>query len=160
MEAALLDHLQDFLLELGNGFCFEARQKRISIDNEHDKIDLVFYHRILKCHILIDLKIREFHHGDVGQMNFYLNYYKNEMSAENDNAPIGLILCAHKNYTKVEYATAGLDNNLFVSKYKISLPSTKEIKAFLKDELDDLTSTAIEESSKHERHRHQSRKPW
>ncbi len=139
LEASLLNHLQDFLLELGNGFCFEARQKRISIDNEHDKIDLVFYHRILKCHILIDLKIREFSHTDVGQMNFYLNYYKNEIVSKDDNPPVGLILCANKNNTKVEYATAGLDNNLFVSKYKINLPSQKQIEKFIEDELEDLT---------------------
>ncbi len=137
LESALLDHLQDFLLELGNGFCFEARQKRISIDNEHDKIDLVFYHRVLKCHVLIDLKIREFKHSDVGQMNFYVNYYKNEISTEDDNPPIGLILCANKNSTKVKYAKAGLDENLFVSKYKISLPSVEEMETFIKDELVD-----------------------
>ena len=137
LESALLDHLQDFLLELGNGFCFEARQKRISIDNEHDKIDLVFYHRILKCHVLIDLKIREFKHSDVGQMNFYVNYYKNEIATQHDNPPIGLILCANKNSTKVKYAKAGLDENLFVSKYKISLPSIEEMEAFIKDELID-----------------------
>lgn len=135
LEKALINHLQDFLLELGNGFCFEARQKRISIDNEHDRIDLVFYHRILKCHILIDLKIREFNHSDVGQMNFYLNYYKNEIMQQNDNPPIGLILCANKNHTKVEYATAGLDNQLFVSKYKINLPSIQEIEEFLEEEI-------------------------
>ena len=131
LEEALLNHLQDFLLELGNGFCFEARQKRISIENEHDRVDLVFYHRILKCHILIDLKIREFSYADVGQMNFYLNYYKNEISEKTDNPPIGLILCANKNSTKVKYATAGLDNQLFVSKYKINLPSVEEIEKFL-----------------------------
>ena len=138
LESALLDHLQNFLLELGHGFCFEARQKRISIDNEHDKVDLVFYHRILKCHVLIDLKIREFKHSDVGQMNFYVNYYKNEISAKDDNPPIGLILCANKNSTKVAYAKAGLDENLFVSKYKINLPSTMEIEAFIEDELEEL----------------------
>ena len=139
LETQLLNHLQDFLLELGNGFCFEARQKRISIDNEHDQIDLVFYHRILKCHILIDLKIREFAHSDIGQMNFYLNYYKNEISQKTDNPPVGLILCANKNSTKVKYATAGLDNQLFVSKYQINLPSDKEIEKFIKDEFEDLT---------------------
>ena len=136
LEEALLNHLQDFLLELGNGFCFEARQKRISIENEHDRVDLVFYHRILKCHVLIDLKIREFSYADVGQMNFYLNYYKNEITEKTDNPPIGLILCANKNSTKVEYATAGLDSQLFVSKYKINLPSVEEIKAFIEDELE------------------------
>ncbi len=144
LETALLNHLQDFLLELGNGFCFEARQKRISIDNEHDKIDLVLYHRILKCHILIDLKIREFQHSDVGQMNFYVNYYKNEISSRDDNPPIGLILCADKNNTKVKYAKAGLDENLFVSKYKIKLPSIKEIEIFLKDELQNLVKSGHE----------------
>lgn len=138
LETALLNHLQDFLLELGNGFCFEARQKRISIDNEHDRIDLVFYHRVLKCHVLVDLKIRSFSHADVGQMNFYLNYYKNEIMAENDNPPVGLILCASKNHTKVEYATAGLSNQLFVSKYKINLPSLEAIEEFIEDELSEL----------------------
>jgi predicted nuclease of restriction endonuclease-like (RecB) superfamily len=138
LESALLNNLQYFLLELGNGFCFEARQKRISIENEHDRIDLVFYHRILKCHVLIDLKIREFSHADVGQMNFYLNYYKSEIRAENDNPPIGLILCANKNSTKVEYATAGLDNKLFVSKYKINLPSVDEIESFIHSELEEI----------------------
>jgi predicted nuclease of restriction endonuclease-like (RecB) superfamily len=138
LEEALLNHLQEFLLELGNGFCFEARQKRISIENEHDRIDLVFYHRTLKCHVLIDLKIREFSHADVGQMNFYLNYYKNEISQTNDNPPIGLILCANKNHTKVKYTTAGLDNQLFVSKYKINLPSTQEIEEFIYEELNHL----------------------
>jgi len=138
LEEALLNHLQDFLLELGNGFCFEARQKRISIENEHDRVDLVFYHRILKCHVLIDLKIREFSHADVGQMNFYLNYFKNEISDKSDNPPIGLILCANKNRTKVEYATAGLDSQMFVSKYKINLPSVEEIEAFISHEMEEL----------------------
>ncbi len=140
LETALLDHLEGFLLELGTGFCFESRQKRISIENEHDKIDLVFYHRILKCHVLIDLKIREFSHADVGQMNFYLNYYKNEIMTKDDSPPIGLILCANKNHTKVEYATAGLDNQLFVSKYKVNLPSQQELEEFIEDELEDFTN--------------------
>ncbi len=143
LEEALLNHLQDFLVELGNGFCFEARQKRISIENEHDRVDLLFYHRILKCHILIDLKIREFSHADVGQMNFYLNYFKNEISEPNDNPPIGLILCANKNSTKVEYATAGLDNQLFVSKYQINLPSVEEIREFIEDEMESLNEEEV-----------------
>jgi len=138
LESALLNHIEDFLLELGTGFCFEARQKRISIDNEHDRIDLVFYHRVLKCHILVDLKVRAFSHADVGQMNFYLNYYKNEISMEGDNSPIGIILCTEKNNIKVEYATAGLDENLFVSKYKIVLPSIKELEELVKEDLEEL----------------------
>ncbi len=135
LEKALLDNIEDFLLELGTGFCFEARQKRISIDNEHDRIDLVFYHRILKCHVLVDLKVRAFSHADVGQMNFYLNYYKNEISMQDDNPPIGIILCTEKNDVKVRYATAGLDENLFVSKYKIVLPSINELENLIKEDL-------------------------
>lgn len=96
LETALLDKIQTFLQELGTGFCFEGRQKRITIDGEHDRIDLVFYHRILKCHILIDLKIRKFKHADSGQMNYYLNYYRNEVMQEGDNPPIGIILCTEK----------------------------------------------------------------
>lgn len=138
LESALLNHIEDFLLELGTGFCFEARQKRISIDNEHDRIDLVFYHRVLKCHVLVDLKVRAFSHADVGQMNFYLNYYKNEISSKEDNPPIGIILCTEKNSVKVEYATAGLDENLFVSKYKIVLPTTKELEELVKEDLEEL----------------------
>lgn len=138
LETALLNHIEDFLLELGTGFCFEARQKRISIDNEHDRIDLVFYHRVLKCHVLVDLKVRAFSHTDVGQMNFYLNYYKNEISSKEDNPPIGIILCTEKNNVKVEYATAGLDENLFVSKYKIVLPTAKELEELVKEDLEEL----------------------
>lgn len=138
LESALLNHIEEFLLELGTGFCFESRQKRISIDNEHDRIDLVFYHRVLKCHVLVDLKVRAFSYADVGQMNFYLNYYKNEISAESDNPPIGIILCTEKNNVKAEYATAGLDENLFVSKYKVILPTTKELENLVKEDLADL----------------------
>jgi len=132
LETALLDHIQEFILELGNGFCFEARQKRVTIDNEHDRIDLVFYHRLLKCHILIDLKTRKFRHTDAGQMNFYLNYFKNEVMTDNDNLPVGLILCTAKNETRVQYATAGLDGKIFVSKYLVQLPSEKELEEFIK----------------------------
>jgi predicted nuclease of restriction endonuclease-like (RecB) superfamily len=138
LESALLNHIEDFLLELGTGFCFEARQKRISIENEHDRVDLVFYHRILKCHVLVDLKVRAFSHADVGQMNFYLNYYKNEISSKSDNPPIGIILCTDKNHTKVEYATAGLDENMFISKYKVVLPSVNELEKFIDEEMQDI----------------------
>ena len=112
LETAIIDHLQDFLLEPGRGFCFEARQKRISFGNRHYRIDLVFYHRILKCHVLVDLKIGEFDHADAGQMTVYLNYYKaNEMST-GDNPPVGIILCASKDNSLVEYATSGQSNGL------------------------------------------------
>ena len=132
LETELLDKIEEFLMELGNGFCFEARQKRITIGNEHDRIDLVFYQRIIKCHVLIDLKTRAFSHADVGQMNYYLNYYKKNIKEKTDNLPVGIILCTDKEETKVEYATAGLDNKLFVSKYLVELPARKELEALIR----------------------------
>ena len=105
LETAIINHLQEFLIELGRGFCFEARQKRITFDNEHYRIDLVFYHRLLRCHVLIDLKIGTFDHADAGQMNMYLNYYQENEMIEGDNPPVGIILCAQKNDTLVHYAT-------------------------------------------------------
>ncbi len=131
LESSLLDHIQNFLLELGNGFCFEARQKRITLDNEHDRIDLVFYHRILRCHVLLDLKVRKFTPGDAGQMNFYLNYYRENIMAKGDNPPIGLILCTDRDETRVKYATEGLDNKLYISKYLTQLPSADTLREFL-----------------------------
>lgn len=134
LETALLDHLQDFLLELGHGFCFEARQKRITIGTDHDYIDLVFYHRILRCHVLIDLKIRKFRPADAGQMNFYLNYYREHEMAAGDILPVGLILCSDRDRAHVEYATAGLDNRVFVSRYLVALPSAEQLQKFLEQE--------------------------
>lgn len=135
IEQAIINHLQTFLIELGRGFCFEARQKRISFNNRHYRIDLVFYHRILKCHILIDLKLGEFDHGDAGQMNVYLNYYKENEMAENDNPPIGIILCSHKDNALVHYATGGLSQELFVSKYKLQLPCENDLKELIQNEV-------------------------
>ena len=136
LEEAILNHLQQFLIELGTGFCFEARQKRITFDNTHYRIDLVFYHRILKSHILIDLKIGKFDHADAGQMNVYLNYYKENEMSEDDNPPVGLILCGDKSETLARYATSGMDNNLFVSKYLVELPEKKVLEEFIRRELD------------------------
>jgi predicted nuclease of restriction endonuclease-like (RecB) superfamily len=150
LESALLDHLQTFLLELGTGFCFEARQKRITIGNEHDYIDLVFYHRFLRCHVLLDLKIRPFSHGDAGQMNFYLNYFKQKMMATDDNPPVGVILCSDKNQTKVQFATAGLDNQLFVSRYLVALPSAEELRKFIENDREAIESSMREPGSAHE----------
>jgi predicted nuclease of restriction endonuclease-like (RecB) superfamily len=144
LETALLDHLQAFLLELGTGFCFEARQKRITLGNEHDYIDLVFYHRILRCHILLDLKIRAFSHGDAGQMNFYLNYFKQQVMAVDDNPPVGIILCSDRDQTKVEFATAGLDNRLFVSRYLVALPSAQELREFIQRDREAIENTMRE----------------
>jgi len=134
LEQAIIDHLQTFLVELGRGFCFEARQKRITFDNEHYYVDLVFYHRILKCHVLVDLKLGAFSHADAGQMNVYLNYYREHETSEGDNPPVGLILCAQKNDTLVRYATTGLSEQLFVSKYRVNLPSETELQQLLRDE--------------------------
>jgi len=135
LETALLDHLQEFILELGNGFCFEARQKRILIGDEYYFIDLVFYHRILKSHVLIDLKIGKFEHGDIGQLNTYLNYFKAEIGEKSDNAPVGILLVAEKDVALVKYATAGMDENLFVQQYLIRLPSTEQLKTYIENEL-------------------------
>lgn len=135
LEQAILDHLQKFLIELGTGFCFEARQKRITLDNTHYRIDLVFYHRILKSHILIDLKIGKFDHADAGQMNVYLNYYKDNEMSDGDNPPIGLILCGSKGEALAKYATSGMDNQLFVSKYLVQLPDKKVLENFIKKEI-------------------------
>jgi len=135
LETALLDHLQEFILEMGNGFCFEARQKRILIGSEYYFIDLVFYHRILKCHVLIELKIGKFEHGDIGQLNTYLNYFKAEIGEKSDNAPVGILLVAEKDNALVKYATAGMDENLFVQQYLIQLPSTDLLKKYIETEL-------------------------
>ncbi len=135
LEQAIINHLQSFLIEMGRGFCFEARQKRISFNNRHYRIDLVFYHRILKCHILIDLKIGEFDHADAGQMNVYLNYYKENEMAEHDNPPIGIILCSDKDHALVHYATGGLPHEVFVSKYQLQLPSEAELKHIIERDI-------------------------
>lgn len=131
LESALLTHLQGFLLELGAGFCFEARQKRITVGKSHEYIDLVFYHRILRCHVLIDLKIRPFRHGDAGQMNFYLNWWKANAVEDGDNPPVGIILCSDRDEAAVEFATAGMDQKLFVSRYLVALPSVEKLRSFL-----------------------------
>jgi predicted nuclease of restriction endonuclease-like (RecB) superfamily len=134
LEQAIINHLQTFLLEMGKGFCFEARQKRITFGNTHYRIDLVFYHRILKCHVLVDLKLGEFDHADAGQMNVYLNYYQENETSEGDNPPIGIILCASKDTQLVKYATTGMAQQLFVSQYLIHLPSEDELQKFIQQE--------------------------
>lgn len=134
LEQAIINHLQKFLLELGRGFCFEARQRRITFDNTHYRIDLVFYHRILKCHVLLDLKMTEFSHADAGQMNVYLNYYKENEMQHGDNPPVGIILCAGGSDTLVKYATTGMTEKIFVSKYLTNLPSVEELKIIVQQE--------------------------
>jgi predicted nuclease of restriction endonuclease-like (RecB) superfamily len=134
LEQAILDHLQNFLLELGNGFCFEARQKRILIDGDYYFIDLVFYHRILKCHVLVDLKTEKFKHSHAGQINAYINYYKDEVIEKDDIPPVGILLCTDKGDTLVKYATVGLDKNIFVHKYLVELPRKEDIENYIRSE--------------------------
>ena len=126
-ESKIIEHLKTFMQELGKGFLFVDRQYRITMNNEHHYIDLVFYNVYLKCYVLIDLKTRKFRHDDAGQMNFYLNYFKNEVNVEGDNPPIGIILCAEKNKVYVDYVLGGLSNTIFASKYKLKLPTPKEL---------------------------------
>ncbi len=133
LEDQLLDKLQEFLLELGHGFCFEARQKRILIGDTYGFVDLVFYHRILKCHVLIELKVDAFSHEYIGQLNTYVSWYKQNMMTDGDNPPVGILLCTQKDQTLVEYALAGMDNNLFVSRYQLELPSKEEMQRFLEE---------------------------
>lgn len=135
LEFALLSHLQSFILELGNGFCFEARQKRLLIDEKYYFADLIFYHRILKCHVIIELKVDAFKHEYLSQLNTYVSYYNKEIIEQNDNAAVGILLCTEKGNKLVEYATAGLDNKIFVSKYLLHLPQKEELKSFLEKEL-------------------------
>ncbi len=133
LEDQLLDKLQEFLLELGHGFCFEARQKRILIGDTHNFVDLVFYHRILKCHVLVELKLEQFSHENIGQLNTYVSWYKKNMMAEGDNPPVGILLCTQKDHALVEYALAGMDNGLFVSKYQLELPKKEEMQRFIEE---------------------------
>ena len=128
LEQALCDHLQAFLLELGKGFTFVGRQYRITVNNNHYRVDLVFYHRILRCFVLIDLKINEVKHQDIGQMNMYLGYFAKEENIEDDNPPIGIIFSREKDELLVEYATYGMDSQLFVQKYQLYLPNADELR--------------------------------
>ena len=133
LEAGLVENLRDFLLELGHGFCLEAQQKSIVIGNTRGFVDLVFYHRSLKCHVLVDLKVDEFRHEHIGQLNTYVTWYRRHMMAEGDNPPVGLLLCTGKDHALVEYALAAVDNRLFVSKYLLELPSKEDLTRFIEE---------------------------
>jgi predicted nuclease of restriction endonuclease-like (RecB) superfamily len=135
LENALIDKLQWFLLELGHGFCFEARQKRILIGDTYGFVDLVFYHRVLKCHVLIDLKIKEFTHEHLGQLNTYVSWYRTNVMSAGDNPPVGILLCTQKNHALVKYALAGMSNSLFVSKYQLELPGKEEMEKFIERQI-------------------------
>ena len=138
LEEQLIDKLEAFLLELGHGFCFEARQKRILIGDEHFFVDLVFYHRILKCHILVELKLEQFSQENIGQLNTYVSWYRKNMMTDGDNPPVGILLCTDQNRALVEYALAGMDNRLFVSKYQLELPKKDEMQRFIEAQLRDV----------------------
>lgn len=131
LENALITHLQDFLLEMGKGFCFEARQRRMLIDDEYYFADLVFYNRILHCNVIVELKDDEFRHADLSQLNAYVSYFREHEMNEGDNPPVGILLCTRKGEKMVEYALAGMDNNLFVSTYMLSLPNKQMLQDFL-----------------------------
>lgn len=134
LETALITHLQKFLLELGRGFSFVARQQHINFDDKHFYIDLVFYNYILKCFVLIDLKMGELTHQDLGQMQMYVHYYERELMNEHDNPPIGIVLCADKNESVVKFTLPENQNQIFASKYKLYLPSEEELLKELQQE--------------------------
>ncbi|HOT88146.1 MAG TPA: PDDEXK nuclease domain-containing protein [Bacteroidales bacterium] len=141
LEEKLIRHIENFLLELGKGFMFVGSQQRITLGNRHDYVDMVFYNKIIKAYVLIDLKSRKMKHADVGQMNTYLNYYKTEINEETDNAPIGIILCTSKDKIEAEYALGGLSNQIFASTYVLYLPD----KEMLLKEVEDLLREEAEE---------------
>ena len=127
LENHLCNNLQQFLLELGKGFTYVGRQYQMTINNKRYRVDLVFYHSILRCFVLIDLKINEVQHDDIGQMNMYLGYFANEENTESDNPPIGIILSKDKDELLVEYATYGMNSQLFVSQYQLYLPDKNDL---------------------------------
>lgn len=143
IEEALISHLQEFLLELGKGFCFESRQKRIVIDDEYYYPDLVFYNRVLHCSVILELKDEEFSHENLGQLNAYVSYYKENEMQPGDNPPIGILLCTRKGKKMVEYALAGMDNQLFVSTYMLQLPDKKTLEDFLMKQLQEQENKGI-----------------
>lgn len=149
LEEALINNLQAFLLELGKGFAFVARQERLTLDGDHFYIDLVFYHTVLKCYVLIDLKTGKLTHGDLGQLQLYVNYYDRERRRTGDNPALGLILCTDKNDAVVRYML-GLEQKqkIFASRYKLYLPTEAELKAELRREVRQLTSVPTNPSGK------------
>lgn len=138
LENALIDHIQEFILELGKGFCFESRQKRIIIDDEYYYPDLVFYNHILHCGVIIELKDEEFSHENLGQLNAYVSHYRKNEMIPGDNPPIGILLCTRKGKQMIEYALAGMDNQLFVSTYMLQIPDKKTLEDFLLRQLEDI----------------------
>lgn len=146
LEEALINNLQEFLLELGKGFAFVSRQKRLTLDGDHFYADLVFYHVILKCYVIIDIKVKKLTHADLGQMQLYVNYFDEEIAAPNDNPTIGLILCTEKSDAMVKYTLGEKAKQIFASKYQFHLPTEKELEAELKREIKEIQSLKNAES--------------
>lgn len=144
LESALIDNLQQFLLELGKGFAFIGRQKRLTFDNDHYYADLVLYHVILKCYVIIDLKTKKLTHNDLGQMQLYVNYFDQEIKMDNDNPTIGLILCAEKSDAMVKYTLGEKNKQIFASKYQFHLPTEHELEVELKREIKELKKRFLE----------------
>jgi len=134
LEAALIEHLEHFLLELGRDFCFMGRQYRITVGGRHHFVDLLFYHRRLRCLVAIDLKLGAFGYEDAGQMNFYLNYLRENVSLPDENPPVGILLCSEKDVAEVRYAMGGLDQQVFVSRYMVALPTEEQLRRWLLEE--------------------------
>lgn len=134
LEQSLIDHFEEFMLELGMGFCLEARQKKLLIDDRYFKADLVFYHRILKIHCIVELKGHRLDYADMAQLNMYLEYYRRHYMQPDDNPPVGLLLCTEYGQEMVEYVTPNMDPNLFVAQYELQLPSKEKMKEFLMKE--------------------------
>ena len=138
LEQGIMDHLQEFLLEMGKGFCFESRQRRILIDDEYYFIDLVLYNRLLHCNVIIELKVDRFKIEYASLLNAYVSYYRFEEMTEGDNPPIGILLCTEKGPKMVQYVLNGMDENLFVSKYMLQLPDKKQLEDFLNREIEEI----------------------
>lgn len=134
LETALITHLQDFILELGMGFCFEERQKKMLIDDRYFKADLVFYHRILKRHVIIELKANRLNYADAAQLHLYLAYYRKNIMQSDDNPPIGILLCSEVGQEMAEYSLLDLDESVFISKYQLNVPSKERMTEFLRKE--------------------------
>lgn len=131
LEQSIINHLQEFILEMGKGFCFEARQKKILIDDDYHKVDLVFYNRIIKAHCLVELKAHQLDYADVAQLNMYLNYYRENEMQSDDNPPVVLLLCTEYGKEMVQYLAPFTDPQLFVARYELQLPSKEKIRDFL-----------------------------
>lgn len=143
LETALITHLQDFILELGMGFCFEERQKKMLIDDRYFKADLVFYHRILKRHVIIELKANRLNYADAAQLHLYLAYYRKNIMLPDDNPPIGILLCSEVGQEMAEYSLLDLDESVFISKYQLNVPSKERMTEFLRKENEGLYNKVL-----------------